>query len=412
MKSKVNRLGLGSLAFGHLVVDMQTSSLAVMIPFLYVTFNLDYAGAALIVTLNSISSSVIQPFFGLLSDKKSMLWLLPLGPFITAGGMVLVLFMPNYWLVLLVVIFSGLGSAAFHPEGSRNANYVSGEKKGTGLSIFFVGGNLGFAIGPIAATALIGIFGPPGILAFLVPGLIGSLLLWSLLPLFKVHAAQTSLNQKNKNFLPASQKPVLKPLAFLISIISLRAMTQTGLITFIPLYFISLSSNNKGYAAFLLSVFVFSGAIGTLVGGRLSDKMDRKLLMAGSLFIVTPALILFLNSSGLIQVLAVAVAGSTLISASTLQVVMAQELLPRRVGLASGLTLGLGFGAGGLGASVLGKFADIFGLPQTMGVLAVIPLLVVGLCLLMPGTGKRIQFSPSPVEVEIAQPAPVMSAKS
>jgi FSR family fosmidomycin resistance protein-like MFS transporter len=376
-----------------MVVDMQTSSLAVLIPLLYVSFKLDYAAAALIITLNSLASSIIQPLFGLISDRKSLRWLLPVGCLLTALGMILVLFMPDYWLVLVVVVISGLGSAAFHPEGSRNANYVSGKQKATGLSIFFVGGNLGFTLGPIMVTVLIGLMGPGGTVFMLVPALLGTILLWYLLPLYATYAAEgqaLARRAKITNVQPNSK--IAGPLTLLISIISFRSMVQTGLVTFIPLYFLSLSDNNKDYAAFLLAVFLFAGAVGTLVGGRLADRIERKFLMAGSLAIVTPMLFIFLNSTGLIQVISLAITGATLISASSLTVVIAQELLPNNVGLASGLTLGLAFGTGGLGAAALGKYADFFGLSQTMLILTLLPILVVVLSLMMPSK-KPIQMA-------------------
>jgi MFS transporter, FSR family, fosmidomycin resistance protein len=399
LQTKTNRLGLLTLAFGHLVIDMQTSALSVLIPLLYVTFKLDYAAAALIVTLNSITSSIIQPLFGLISDKKSLRILLPLGCIVTSVGMVLVLFMPEYWLVLLVVIISGLGSAAFHPEASRNANYVSGEKKASGLSVFFVGGNLGYAFGPIMAALMLGWFGSVGILAMLLPCLIGFILLWRMLPLYARYAAMAGQRQRKAQATAQAgpKTSIARPLSVLISVITLRSMVQTGLVTFIPLYFDSLPGDNKHYAAFLLGVYLFTGAIGTLVGGRLADRFDRRLIMSGSLALVAPLLLLFLNSSGFVQVLAIALAGGTLILSSSLSVVIAQELLPNRVGLASGLTLGLAFGAGGLGAAALGKYADIFGIGQAMLVIALLPLAVVALSLMLPGK------NPTSAEVELTR---------
>ncbi len=384
--AKINKLGLFSLSFSHMTVDMQTSSLSVLIPMLYITFGLDYAAAALIVTLNSFTSSLIQPLFGIISDKRSLRVLLPFSTMLTAAGMVMIIFMPSYGLVLVAVIISGLGSAAFHPEGSRNANYVSGEKKASGLSIFFVGGNIGYALGPIFVTLLIGWLGKSGELFMLIPGILSATLLWRLLPLYTRQAAlaQSRVRAKALNTPAAARRKIAGPLSILISIISVRAMVQTGLVTFIPLYFISLSQDNKGYAAFLLSVFLFAGAVGTLLGGRLGDRFDRKLVVGGSLIVVTPLLLLFLNSTGFVLVVSLAIVGATLMGASSLTVVMAQELLPNRVGLASGLTLGLAFGAGGLGAAALGKFADVSSIGHTMVVLAFLPLVVVALSTLMP----------------------------
>lgn len=379
-----NRLGLGVLAFGHFCVDMQTSALAVLIPLLYVTFSLDYASAAIIITTNSLSSSVIQPIFGLLSDRKSLAFLMPLGCLIASTGILLVTFVPAYWLVLVVVVISGLGSATFHPEGSRNANYVSGAKKATGLSVFFVGGSIGFAFGPILITTLFALFGKAGAFGMLLPAAVSSLVLWRLLPVFAIARQRHTAKARLSTAIPLSRGRVFYTLSLLISIISLRAMVQTGLVTFIPLYFVSRNPANHDYAAFLLTVFSLSGAVGTLLGGRLADRFERKVVLALTVALATPCLLIFLNTTGFAQVAALAIGGATLISASTLTIVMAQETLPHRVGLASGLTLGLAFGAGGLGATALGKYGDIFGLDQTMLVLALLPVPVVLLSLLLP----------------------------
>lgn len=388
-----DRVGLGALAFGHFCVDMQTSALAVLTPLLYVTYNLDYAAAAVIITVNSLASSVVQPLFGMLSDRKSLRVFLPIGCLIASTGIVLVTFAPSYWMVLLVVLFSGLGSASFHPEGTRNANYVSGSKKATGLSVFFVGGNLGFAVGPLLITMLFALFGKAGAFGMLVPAAISSLVLWRLLPVYAAAARVRDSQKGNRSTGPTlSRGRVAYSLSLLISIISLRSMVQTGLITFIPLYFVSLNSNNHDYAAFLLTVFSLSGAAGTLVGGRLGDRFERRIILAVTVAVATPVLLVFMNTTGFVQVLALAIAGATLISASSLTVVMAQEILPHRVGLASGLTLGLAFGAGGLGTTGLGVFADNFGLSGTMLVLVFLPLPVVILSLILPsgkpGPGK------------------------
>jgi FSR family fosmidomycin resistance protein-like MFS transporter len=404
LRTGINKLGLAGLGLGHLAIDMQTSSLAIMIPLLYTRFGLDYASAALIVTVNSLTAYMLQPLFGLLSDKRSMRWILPLCCALAAGGMVLVLFLPEYWLVLLAVVVSGMGSAAFHPEASRNANYVSGNNKATGVSIFFFSGNVGSALGPISITLLLGIFGTAGALGMLFPAVVAFLLLWRLLPIYTEYAAGRSV-KKTTTVLPGRRKRV-GLLSLLLAIISLRAMIQTGLITFIPLYFATLPGNNKDYAAFLLSVYVFCAAIGTLVGGPLADRLGHKPVMVTTLMLVMPLLLLFLNSSGVVQVISLGLAGISLVSASSITIVMAQETLPNNLGLATGLTLGLGFGAGGLGASALGKYADFFGLSQTMLVIVLLALPLVFLSMWLPTRSRKPQ-QPEPALPEVAETSAV-----
>ena len=398
MAKDLNKIGLGGLAFGHLAIDMQTASLAMMTPLLLTHFRLDYGAAALIITVNNLASYALQPIFGIASDRRPLRWLLPLGCILAAGAMITVLFMPSYWLVLLAVALSGIGAAMYHPEGSRNANYVSGDRKATAMSFFFFSGNLGQAIGPIALTVLLGVFGTSGALVMLVPGIVGGLLLWRLQPLFAHYAAERNGSRKVGRVSRFGQLTPRKTgglLGMLLSLIALRSMIQTGLITFVPLYFVSRAGGSKEYAAFLLSVFVLASAFGTLIGGPLSDRLGYKTVMVSSLTLVGPLLLAFFNTSGLAQVIIIGLAGVSLVAASSLTVVLAQELLPNNVGLATGLTLGLGFGAGGIGASVLGKLADGIGLPQTLLVLTVLPIPAILLSLALPFAPRVTGLKPA-----------------
>src|SRR5207244_633060 len=143
------------LAAGHLGTDFANGAVPALLPFLVDRFGLSYTLAATIVLASAISSSVIQPIFGLLSDRRGALWLLPAGVAVAGIGIALAADAPSYWLVLLLVVVSGLGVAAFHPEGSKFAAYASGVRRASGMSAFSIGGNVGFALGPIAATPLV-----------------------------------------------------------------------------------------------------------------------------------------------------------------------------------------------------------------------------------------------------------------
>ena len=387
-RPETNKLPLVALAFGHLAVDIQTSGLAILIPLLHARLHLDYASAAAIVSVQYLTSSVIQPLFGLLSDRRPMRSVLPIACILAGLGTGAVLFMPSYRLVVAVVVLTGLGSALYHAAGSLQANHVSGENKATGISFFFAGGNLGYAMGPLIVVALLSLFGDRGPLGTLLPGILAAGALAAFLPYY----ATTGQWQARRAHLRATQARVVDSrsrvilgLGVIVLVIGLRSIIQTGLITFIPLYFAYLSPDKKAYAALLIAVFVFTGAIGTLFGGALADRFGRKPVMVVSLATVLPLLLVFLNTSGPLQVLSIALAGASLIAASSLTVIMAQELLPHNIGLASGLTLGLGFGAGGIGAAALGGIGDRYGLPTTMLVIALLPALLVLSSLLLPG---------------------------
>ena len=403
---EINRRPLVALTFGHFAVDLQTSGLAILIPLLHARLHLDYASAAAIVSVQYLTSSVVQPLFGLLSDRRPMRAVLPIACILAALGTGLVLFMPSYGLVMAVVVLTGLGSALYHAAGSLQANHVSGANKATGISFFFAGGNLGYASGPLIAVALLGLFGDRGPLGTLLPGFLAA----GALAVFMPYYATTRQWQARRAHLRATQARVLDSrskvmwgLAMIVLVISLRSVIQTGLITFIPLYFAYLSPDKKAYSALLIAVFVFTGAIGTLFGGALADRFGRKPVMVASLGTVLPLLLIFLNTDGPLQVLSIALAGASLIAASSLTVIMAQELLPNNIGLASGLTLGLGFGAGGFGVAALGSVGDRYGLPTTMLVIALLPALLVLVTLLLPGKPRlEAQQAPVPAEAEAA----------
>src|SRR5919109_1139760 len=143
------------LSTGHLATDLASGSLPALLPFLVDRFDLSYTLAATLVLGSAVSSSVIQPLFGLWSDRRGALWLLPTGVALAGVGMALAASSPAYWIVLVFVILSGLGTAAYHPEGSKFAAYASGRRRASGMSLFAIGGNIGYALGPLAATALV-----------------------------------------------------------------------------------------------------------------------------------------------------------------------------------------------------------------------------------------------------------------
>jgi FSR family fosmidomycin resistance protein-like MFS transporter len=170
VEKKIDYRGLILLSMGHLVADLNVSAVPALLPFLKNALGLSYAIAGTIVLCSNATGSVIQPAFGYLADRKSMLWFLPLGCFCAGLGITLLGWASGYGQILALVILSGLGVAMYHPEGWRVANSFAGEKKGTGMSIFAVGGNLGFALGPLMAVYCMKNFGLNGSAYFFVPG--------------------------------------------------------------------------------------------------------------------------------------------------------------------------------------------------------------------------------------------------
>lgn len=375
------------LSMGHMVADITSGALPAMLPFLKDALGLSYAMAGTIVLVSNMMSSVIQPAFGYLTDRKSLLWFLPLGSFCAALFLALVGWAPTYSLVLVLVVFSGLGVAIYHPEGWRVANYFAGEKKATGMSIFGVGGNLGFAFGPLMAAFFITNLGLRGSTLFVIPGAVmASTFLFS-----RFWRVDTTAIKKKGPSDPALEalRKALYPMSLLLGMVMFRSWTHIGMLTFIPFFYINYMKGDPMVAGNLLFAFLAAGTAGTFIGGPLADRFGHKRIILFSLGLSCPLFVLFLLSSGVWAFIWLTLAGLILIFSFSVSMVMGQSFMPRNVGLASGLILGLSFGMGGLGAAVLGFFADLWGVPTTLWVIVFLPLGAFVLAALIPYPLKK-----------------------
>ena len=368
---KINYRELILLATGHLVADINNSALPAMLPFIKEALGLSYAMAGTVILVSSIASWVIQPAFGYLTDRKSLLWFLPLGCIVAAWGMGLVGWASSYPQVLVLVGFSGLGVAIYHPEGWRVANFFAGDKKATGMSIFGAGGDLGFAFGPIVAVFFIKYLGLKGSTLFVIPGtLVATIFLFS--RFWRVDTAAIKKKTSSKSAVD-SLKSAIYPMSLLLTMIMFRSWTELGLITFIPFYYISYLKGDPMIAGNLLFAFLAAGTVGTLLGGPLADRLGHKKVVLFSLGASCPLIVLFLLSTGFWAFFWLTLAGLFLIFSFSVSMVMGQSFMPHHVGMASGLILGLSFGMGGLGAVILGLFADLWGVPTTLWIIAFLP---------------------------------------
>jgi len=385
---KINKKALAILSAGHLVTDINQGALPALLPFFKEALNLSYTTAGIIMLIGNLTSSVIQPAFGYLSDRRPIGWFLPLAPFIACLGMSITGFVPNYSLLLICVIVSGIGVASFHPEGFKTAYFFTGEKKATGMSIFAVGGSLGIALGPILSLTLVSSFGLKGTLGMILPGIIlaGVLFLsvsWLTTPM---QTAFTHAKKEAKQPLSKNQKISL---LLLISVVTVRSWVQLGLVSYIPFYYIDYLKGDPLYAGKLVSTFLMAGALGTLIGSPLADRWGHKKFLLITLISTFPLLLLFYNTNGLIAFVLLGIAGMVLISSFALTTVMAQVLLPQDLGMASGLMVGFAIGAGGVGVTLLGTIADHWGVPMALKSIFVLPLIAFGLGLLVKYPPKK-----------------------
>jgi FSR family fosmidomycin resistance protein-like MFS transporter len=392
----VDSKGMASLSSGHLATDLAQGALPALLPFLTTRFDLSYTMVGALVLAATISSSLIQPAFGLWSDARRALWLLPAGVAVAGIGMAFASIAPSYALVLLGVLVSGVGVAAYHPEGSKFASYVSGSRRASGMSLFSVGGNIGFALGPLLASFFVITLGlglDGGVLLALPGLLVAALLLVALPHLAAFAPGQEALARR------AAAGNNWYGLSMLLAIVGLRSLAHMGLFTFIPLYEIS-RGNGAGYGTRLLALFLFAGAVGTLVGGRLADRVGRRAVLLGSFVVSTPLILVYALVGGVLGAVALTLSGAAVIGTFGVSLVMSQEYMPGRVGMASGLSIGFAIGLGGIAALMLGAVADAIDLQTAILTTATGPALCITLTLLLPASRT----------VRTAEPAAVPSA--
>ena len=377
------------LAGGHLGTDFANGALPALLPFLVDRFGLTYTLAATLMLASTVSSSVVQPLFGLWSDRRGALWLLPLGVGLAGVGIALAADAPTYWSCLALVVVSGIGVAAYHPEGSKFAAYASGTRRASGMSAFSIGGNVGFALGPIVATPLVVAFGLRGGLLLALPclALAGSLVatrafLAGFAPDRAARGAAASGHDR-----PGA-------MALLLGVIAFRCLAWFGLITFVPLWEVSLG-HSKAHGNHLLSLMLLAGGVGTIFAGPAADRIGRRPVLLGSLLFAAPLIAVFIEVGGIPGAIALMLVGVCVIGTFGVTMVMSQEYMPRHIGMASGLSTGLSIGLGGIAAVALGALADTVDLRSALWVSAAAPIAALALGLLLPSSTTTRRLEPA-----------------
>ena len=370
------------LSAGHTATDINQGALPAMLPFFIAAYDLSYAAAASIVFAVNMSSSVIQPLFGIAADRYSKPWLLPGGLMCAGLGLGLTGLFEGYLWIMMLGIVSGIGIAAYHPEAARLVNFAAGERKSTAMSIFGVGGTMGFTLGPLIVSAAMLHWGLGGSLVLLLPVSIMSLVIISQFPLFTALEAVNSANKLSTGLVSTENWNAFARIAV---IVSGRSVIFFGLNIFIPIYWIHVLGQSKMTGAVALSIFAGSGIVGNIVGGNLADRIGQKkvtLLGFLSLSFLLPVLIA-IDSVPLATLLLIPV-GFMLFATYSPTIVLGQKYLPNRVGLSSGVTLGLAVAIGGGAAPFIGKLADIYGVWMALASVAFLPIVMVLLTLTLP----------------------------
>jgi FSR family fosmidomycin resistance protein-like MFS transporter len=370
-----------SLSGGHFAVDFASGCVPAMIPFLTARFDLSYALAALMLLAVTISSSFVQPLFGLWSDRRGLLWLIPGGAALAAVGVGAAAISPVYPMVVVGIFAGGLGIAAFHPEGAKFAAYASGPKRASGMSYFNIGGNAGYAFGAFAGGELVVWLGLVGGLVAMVPVLIASALLARELPRLSRLTPVLDTSQLGRG------SDSRRAMVLLGGVIALRSVPWFALLAFVPLWVVA-HGHSKSDGNRLLFLMLLAGAIGTLALGPVADRIGLRRTLLITQAALAPLVLAFVYVGGVIGILALMLIGVCVVGTFGVTMVLSQLYLPRHVGMASGLSVGLAMGIGGIAAVVLGVVADTVDLRLALTVSAVAPALGVLLCLRLPAPAR------------------------
>ena len=375
-----------ALALGHVVNDIQGGALPICLPQLKELFGLSYSQLAAIVLLQNVMSSVIQPVFGYLTDRYSLVRWLPFCAALSCAGFAFVGWAPSYIMVLCIVVVVSLGSATFHPQASKTVNFLSGlHNKASNMGIFMVGGNLGLAAGSIMMTFLLSLEGGlDNTIYFVLPGLLAFACMHKAMPDFKRVNIEHKKQVEATTTRSSSRIPYFA-LFLILFYIFMRSTINAGISTYIPIFFIKYKGFDQVMAGTLVSAFLIGGAVGTYTGALISDKYGVRKILIGSVTICIPAIasITWVNSYFL-AIIVVFVSGFCIIGSFATTTIITQCLLPNNVGMASGLSIGMSVGFGGVGVTILGFIADSFTLPFVMQIMAFLPIICVITGILVP----------------------------
>ncbi|MDN3448856.1 MFS transporter [Planococcus sp. APC 3906] len=363
----------------HLLNDSLQAVIPAMFPILEADLGLTFTQLGLIAFALNMVASVLQPVVGFISDKKPMPFALPFGMASSFLGMAGLAFAPEYWMIVVSVMFLGLGSAVFHPEGSRVSFMAAGHRRGLSQSIYQVGGNSGQALAPLISAFILVPLGQQGAALFLFVAALGIFILSRISMWYKAELARQRAGNGRKALLSSlpelSKKQVGVALALLLIIIFARSFYVTNITSFYIFHLIEQYGLTIQKGQLYIFLFLALGAAGTFFGGPLADRIGRKNVIVLSLLVPIPlALVLPYVSVGFVVVL-LAFIGFFIMLSFSVTVVYAQELVPSKIGTMSGLTVGLAFGMGAIGGVAIGVLMDAIGIYETMVVVSFLPIM-------------------------------------
>lgn len=367
---------LFAISLGHFLNDCMQSVVPALFPILEKSMNLNYTQMGWIAFALNMTSSLLQPVFGVIADKRPSPFLLPIAMCLSMIGMVGLAVAPNFYFVIGSALFVGLGSAIFHPEGSRVAYMAAGRKRGLAQSIYQVGGNTGQSMAPLfTAFVFIGL-GQLGSLWFVLLAGLGVVVLYSVSKWYKSEIAESKrMKKKQASGTLQLNKEIIFAITLLIFLVFARSWYGAGILNYFQFYVIEKFSLSIKSAQLYVFLFMIMGVFGTFFGGPLADRFGKRNILLFSMLGSVPFTLLLPHVPITFAAPLLILIGFILQSSFSVTVVYAQELLPGKIGLVSGLIVGLAFGMGALGAVIFGKLADVYSLQFIMLFCSVLPVL-------------------------------------
>ena len=364
-------MSIAWLSFGHLSSDLSQGAVPALMPYLISDRGLSYAQATALLLALTLASSVIQPLFGMRSDRVGDVWLMPLGAAVGGLGVGLAGVVSGYPAMLAVVALGGVGVAAFHPEAARHVTLASGRSPGTGMGVFSVGGNAGFLFGPLTVTLGVVLFGLAGTMLVAVPGLVAAVGLVAARPRMTARLARADRPGPDDHGFE-HRKAARKAFAIVSALIVTRSGVAYGLMALVPIWFVVHLGRSAAAGNLAITVLAASGTVGTMAGGRIADRMGMRRVIVVPMVAMVPLLVLLPLAEALGAIVLLALLGLLIDANFGITIVIAQRAMPDRQATASGVAIGLAVGLGGACAAALGVLADAAGLTAAMEAIAVL----------------------------------------
>ena len=378
----MNTLLVSVVSLAHFSIEVADGGISLVLPMIKERLSISHTLIATIMMVRIIGSSVFQPLFGVMVDLKPRRWLLPASVMVASAGVAALGYCPLYIAVLAAVFAGGLGAAAFHPAASKAIYFNSGLKKASGLALFMVCGNVGYALGPIVMSFLLLTLGLQGTVYIMIPGMAATLVLLQSMRRQGVIDAQGARRDLRLWISEGLSKPVILLTSFSV----MRSLVHLGFITYIPFYY------SYETASWALALYLVAGALGTLLGGTLADRHGPKRVTLLSSMLAVPMSMAFAATSGVWSFIFLALSGMTLVATASVTILLCQDLMPKNIGLASGIMMGFVYGVAGIALVPYGYLADLISVHATLWSLALttIPTLILAYLAVSPGTpGKH-----------------------